>query len=127
MRRNLLAEAKLNYEQIAEKFNVCKDLIYRINAGRAWIDNSYTYPIRDMLLSEKYQFRGTCVVKKALNTSEIIEKFPNTSIAAIATGNKNNSPHIVECCNGKRISAYGFNWDWEEISLDEWLKLFKEA
>jgi hypothetical protein len=33
--RNLLVEAKLNYEQIAERFNVCKDLIYRINAGRA--------------------------------------------------------------------------------------------
>jgi hypothetical protein len=62
-----------------------------------------------MLLSEKYQFRGTCVVKKDLKSKEIIMRFPNTSIAAIETGNKNNSPHIVECCNGKRSSAYGFN------------------
>ena len=125
--RNLLAEAKLSYEQIAERFNVCKDLIYRINVGRAWADSSCNYPIREMLLSEKYQFRGTCVVKKNLKSNEIIMRFPNASIAAVETGNKNNSPHIVECCNGKRSSAYGFNWEWEEISLDGWLKLFKEA
>ena len=122
--RSLLVEAKLNYDQIAEKYNICKDLVYRINAGRAWVDSSYSYPIREMLLSEKHQFRGTCVVKKDLKSKEILMKYPNTAIAAIELGNRNNSPHIVECCNGKRSSAYGFNWEWEEISKEDWLKLF---
>ena len=49
-----------------------------------------------MLLSEKYQFRGTCVVKKDLKSNEIIMRFPNASIAAIETGNKNNSPHRLQ-------------------------------
>ena len=62
-----------------------------------------------MLLIEKYHFRGTCVAKRSIVTNEILAKFPNTSFAAVNTGKESNSPHIVECCNGKRASAYGFN------------------
>ncbi len=123
--RTLLAEARLTYDQIAEKFNICKDLVYRINVGKAWHDNNCDYPIRHMLLSEKYQFRGICVAKRSISSDKILMRFPNTSFAAISTGKYTNSPHIVECCNGKRGSAYGFNWTWEEISLEDWEKLFE--
>lgn len=33
--RKLLLEARLSYTQIANQFNVCKDLVYKINIGRA--------------------------------------------------------------------------------------------
>lgn len=123
--RNLLAEAKLTYDQIARKFNICKDLVYRINTGKAWHNNNCEYPIRQMLLAEKYHFRGTCVAKRSIITNEILMRFPSAAFAAICTRKESDAPHIIECCNNKRSSAYGFYWTWEEISLEEWEKLFE--
>ena len=124
--KSLLLEAKLSYTQIAEKFNICKDLVYRINVGRAWASASCHYPLRDSLPIEVHQFKGRCVAKRDLITNELIELFPNRNFAAKALGNILYGPHISECCNGNRKKAYGFNWTWEEISEEDWAELLNK-
>lgn len=124
--RNLLLEAKLSYTQIANQFNICKDLVYRINVGRAWTSSNCIYPIRETLPIEIHQFKGRCVAKRDLYTNEILELFPNRNFAAKALGDKLYGPHISECCNGNRKKAYGFNWTWEEISEEDWTELLNK-
>lgn len=50
--------------EIAQKFNVCVEMISRINNGNAWAIESETYPIR-----ERYGER----VKKEINREELLE------------------------------------------------------
>lgn len=122
--RHLLKAAELSFTQIADQFNVCRDLIYRINEGRAWHDNSCSYPIRQQLKTEKHQFKGYCIAQRDKKTNEILKQFPSREFAAVYLGNTLYGPHISECCNGNRKTAYGFKWTWEKISKEDWLKLF---
>lgn len=125
----LLAEGKLSMAEIASKYNVSKKLISRINTGRAWHDSSLSYPILKNGFSkdtwfEQYKFNGFAVGQFDKSSNELIKLYPSAQYAAIVLGNKSYNSHIAHCCAGDRVSAYGYNWKFVEISLDNWKNLF---
>lgn len=53
--------------------------------------------------------RAKAIYKIDLKTNEIIESFGSISEAA---DNESMRKHISDCCNGKRMSCYGFKWQY---------------
>ena len=43
-------------------------------------------------------------------TGERIKEFACAADAAIYLGDKRKRPHILQCCTGERLSAYGYIW-----------------
>ena len=127
--QNLLLAGELSFAEIANKYNVSKKLISRINNGRAWYNSKLTYPlVKDGLNKntqfEQYKFTGFAVGQFDKKSKELIRLFPSAQYAALVLGNASYNSHIAHCCAGNRNTAYGYIWKFVEVSLEEWKKLF---
>jgi hypothetical protein len=104
---------ELTFTEIANKFNVSKDFIKKINNGKAWHDNTQIYPLRvdtrkcTNAIYELYKYNGYAVRQETLD-GKLIKVFPSTSYVAKKLGSIEYAKHIAHCCAGKRPSAYGY-------------------
>lgn len=51
----------------------------------------------------------------SIETGEVIADFENATAATAAIGGNATSANIVNCCMGKRKTAYGFKWKYIEL------------
>lgn len=127
--RKLLAESDKTILDISLQYNICSDMVARINSGEAWHDNAIQYPIRTHYIQDiytQYHYTGIIVCQYDKTTGNLIAKFPTVSIAAkVALNNVECCHHIGENIAGKRKSAYNYIWTVEEATKEDWLTLLK--
>ena len=75
--------------------------------------------IRNKLISLGYKIDNHKNLKKAVyqidkKTNTIITIYESTHDAARALGDDRKNAHIRECCQGLRLSAYGYKWKFVE-------------
>lgn len=57
--------------------------------------------------------RASKRVRQFLKNGEYVQTFDSVKLAAIFLNNENRASDIVNCCNGKLKSAYGYLWSYE--------------
>ena len=122
----------LTNSEIAKKFNICSDTVKRLNSGKLCYNSTINYPIRNhkvcsnSLKFGNYYFTGTAVQQIDKVSGEILNTYPSAFAAALALGNATYNKHIAHCCAEKRKSAYGFKWQFVNITEQDWKKLFNK-
>lgn len=122
----LLANTTLSKHEIAAKFNVSADFIYRINIGRAWNDTNYTYPIRPPMSAQeqrKLKFYGYKIQQLDKYSDEVIKEYSSIGIINLGNVNTDYTPHIMQAIQGKRKTAYGYKWRKVDCSYEDWVNL----
>lgn len=101
---------------IATEFGCCKDLVYALGKENNIAVQNKSHEKMKELLSK--------MVSAYTKQGDFVKSFSSTAEAAswcfeqnkCATLNSGVRSHIAECANGKRKSAYGYIWKYENIS-----------
>lgn len=115
--------------KIAADFDICIDLVSKINTGRCWQNSTFNYPIRD---SRAVQLKnllntGTGVYQLDKKTDEVLNIFISVSQAAIYLGDYAFNAHISKCLAGKRKTAYGYKWEIRPITNEQFKELITKS
>ena len=122
--KQLLRDNILSNTELAKQFNISSCMVQRINMGKLWYDNSITYPIRTAPKERKNHYNGSCIKQIDKNTDKVIRVFPSISAAAKALGLKSGATGAIsDCLYRQNGSAYGYKWEKEYISKEDWLKI----
>jgi group I intron endonuclease len=118
-----------SYVQIAKDFNICTDMVKRINLGDCWNNSALKYPLRngDAIRLKNILNTGTGVYQLDKKTGEVLNIFVSASQASIFLGNSDYCAHIGKCLAGKRASAYGYRWETRPITEAQFKVLVKKA
>lgn len=85
-----------------------------------WCDqkynNSYDNANIKRSLSRKENYKGRPLLMTDMN-GNVLKRFDGIREAESFI-NKKHTGHISDCCNGKRNSAYGYCWEWENNNLN---------
>lgn len=106
----ILIDTEGNFTAIGRKFGVTD------NAIRKWCD-SYGLPRHSSDYKKSKapkQFYKRAVHQIDIATGNIIATYESANEAARAVG-KSKGNHIIEVCQGKNNSAYGYNWEYADI------------
>ena len=101
-----------NYQQVNHKDeNTHNNYVDNLE----WCDQSYNinYGTRNERVSEKLRGENNPNAKKVkcVETGRIFNTIKEAS-DWLETNSKNPSSKIVDCCKGKRKTAYGFHWEY---------------
>ena len=92
--KDLLANTKMSFDEIAKKYNVCVYAIQSINDGKSWVDKKINYPIRergyaiDNNLSQNQIKQIEDILKNTKISMNKIAKIFNCSKSTIANINR---------------------------------------
>ena len=75
-------EGKISHKALADKYNVSLDTIQAINAGRAWLNEDYSYPLHYSRFDPRIKKRKYCKCGKEINLK---------------------ASQCIECCNKGKI------------------------
>lgn len=107
---------QLSFQELAIKYNISISSVSEINGGRMWRNNAYTYPLRSVKNTNRRVFgkpilcidkRTNTVVGRYTCSAEFAELHPEFDYHNVMS-------HINEVCKGKRLTAYGFKWKYDE-------------
>lgn len=103
---------------VAKEFGCCKDLVYALGKENNIVAQHKSNEKMKELLSK--------TISAYTKQGDFVKNFSSTVEAAswcfeqhkCATLNSGVRSHIAECANGKRKSAYGYIWKYENISSE---------
>lgn len=99
--KELLKNSKLQYQEIAEKYNYNVSSIKRINSGKLWRDSNLGYPLRVERSREYQEERAKNIAQELLTTNltqkEIAKKYgcARTTVTAINQGINFAQPNLT--------------------------------
>lgn len=109
--KQLLIDNKLTHQEIANQFNICRDLVHKINVGTIWYSSDYKYPLRpnNTFSIQLSQFNGTVIQQLDINSNEVLKTFKSYREVTDFLGKSvSYSAEISKCCSGKRNTAAGY-------------------
>lgn len=107
---------QLSFNELAVKYHISSSSVSEINCGRMWHNNAYTYPIRSAKDISRRVF-GKPIICIDKQTNAIINRYSCAAEFADLHpefSRHNIIVHINEVCKGKRLTAYGFKWKYDE-------------
>ena len=127
--RDRLRNTDDSFADIAEDFDICVNLVSKINNGRSWRKTDLSYPIRDGQAVQLKNLLNTGVGVYQLDkkTNEVLNVFLSTSQAATYLGDYLYNAHISKCITGKRKTAYGYKWETRPITDEQFKELVAKA
>jgi group I intron endonuclease len=127
--RDRLLNTDDSFANIAQDFNVCSDMVGRINKGICWNNLAFNYPLRNnrAVQIKKRLDTGLGVYQLDKKTGEVLNIFVSASQAALYLGSQNYSINIGRCLSGKRKVAYGYQWEARPVTQDQFKELIQRA
>lgn len=98
----------------ANKLNIGKTTYYRYlrNYGLP----STGKELKEWLFpKEPINKKSKRVVLQFTEDGQLLHEYESTRDAGRALGNEDYRKHIMDVCNGKRLTAYGYKWQYKEI------------
>ena len=111
---NYLRNTVLSYPEIGKKFNVCSEVINRINQGIHYYNSNLSYPIRDGIYSRFGLENPTSAFykneQKLLDIIDTIKKHPEFCLKDIAKQFNISNSLIVQINNGRSYKLENENY-----------------